>query len=112
MLYPRIDQRYCPFCVARSIQVLLFSPRIGAVGGACVRAGAGPYAAWMPHKSLHGRTCGVSRAGTRASALGTRKPERPADRSIGRPSCNVHAARLAPRYATAAVLPATTPRSR
>ncbi|PPU64878.1 hypothetical protein XpiCFBP4643_21675 [Xanthomonas pisi] len=32
----------------------------------------GPYAAWMPHKSLHGRTCGVSHAGTRASALSER----------------------------------------
>ncbi|PPT97108.1 hypothetical protein XaraCFBP7407_07610 [Xanthomonas arboricola pv. arracaciae] len=36
--------------------------------GACTRTGLGPYAAWMPHKSLHGRTCGVSHAGTRAGA--------------------------------------------
>ncbi|NMI21718.1 hypothetical protein E1J24_07565 [Xanthomonas hortorum pv. pelargonii] len=37
-------------------------------GGACARTGVGPYAAWMPRKSLHGCTCGVSHAGTRASA--------------------------------------------
>ncbi|PPT54307.1 hypothetical protein XarbCFBP8138_16160, partial [Xanthomonas arboricola] len=30
---------------------------------------AGPYAAWMPRKSLQGRTCGVSREGGRARAL-------------------------------------------
>ncbi|PPT22740.1 hypothetical protein XarbCFBP7629_09295 [Xanthomonas arboricola] len=30
------------------------------------RTVAGPYAAWMPRKSLHGRTCGVSRDGARA----------------------------------------------
>ncbi|PPU45584.1 hypothetical protein XarbCFBP7697_07085 [Xanthomonas arboricola] len=29
---------------------------------------AGPYAAWMPRKSLQGRTCGVSREGGRARA--------------------------------------------
>ncbi|NMI50750.1 hypothetical protein E1J25_03115 [Xanthomonas hortorum pv. taraxaci] len=41
--------------------------------GACARTGVGPYAAWMPRKSLHGRTCGVSYAGTRASALSRSK---------------------------------------
>lgn len=40
--------------------------------GACARAGAGPYAAWVPHGNLHGRTCGVSHAGMRASALAVR----------------------------------------
>ncbi|PPU06841.1 hypothetical protein XarjCFBP1022_19300, partial [Xanthomonas arboricola] len=30
---------------------------------------AGPYAAWMPRKSLHGRTCGVSCEGGRARTL-------------------------------------------
>ncbi|PPU17503.1 hypothetical protein XarbCFBP7610_19835 [Xanthomonas arboricola] len=29
---------------------------------------AGPYAAWMPRKSLQGRTCGVSCEGGRARA--------------------------------------------
>ncbi len=37
--------------------------------GPCPSTGAGPYAAWMPHKSLHGRIHGVSRAGGRARAL-------------------------------------------
>ncbi|NHF66091.1 hypothetical protein FFY45_10120 [Xanthomonas hortorum] len=47
---------------------------------ACTRAGVGPYAAWMPRKSLHGRTCGVSHAGTRASARS--RPKHP--RKTGR----------------------------
>ncbi|NIK53893.1 hypothetical protein FHY14_003794 [Xanthomonas arboricola] len=46
----------------------LFQQTPTPIGCACTRAGVGPYAAWMPHKSLHGRTCGVSHAGTRASA--------------------------------------------
>ncbi|PPT22036.1 hypothetical protein XarbCFBP7629_10970 [Xanthomonas arboricola] len=37
--------------------------------GPCPPTVAGPYAAWMPQKSLHGRTCGVSRDGGRARAL-------------------------------------------
>ncbi|NMI22747.1 hypothetical protein E1J24_13060 [Xanthomonas hortorum pv. pelargonii] len=37
--------------------------------GPCPPTIAGPYAAWMPRKSLHGRTCGVSRDGRRARAL-------------------------------------------
>ncbi|APP81818.1 hypothetical protein BI317_19560 [Xanthomonas hortorum pv. gardneri] len=37
--------------------------------GACPPTVAGPYAAWMPRKSLHGRTCGVSCDGGRARAL-------------------------------------------
>ncbi|PPT47301.1 hypothetical protein XarbCFBP8147_18040 [Xanthomonas arboricola] len=37
--------------------------------GPCPPTVAGPYAAWMPRKSLHGRTCGVSREGGRARAL-------------------------------------------
>ncbi|SYZ54688.1 hypothetical protein CPBF426_28280 [Xanthomonas arboricola pv. juglandis] len=37
--------------------------------GPCPLTVAGPYAAWMPRKSLHGRTCGVSRDGGRARAL-------------------------------------------
>ncbi|PPT25688.1 hypothetical protein XarbCFBP7614_19335 [Xanthomonas arboricola] len=37
--------------------------------GPCPLTVAGPYAAWMPRKSLHGRTCGVSRDGGRAKAL-------------------------------------------
>ncbi|MXV49100.1 hypothetical protein DYQ94_19815, partial [Xanthomonas sp. LMG 8993] len=36
--------------------------------GPCPPTVAGPYAAWMPRKSLHGRTCGVSRDGGRARA--------------------------------------------
>ncbi|PPT16855.1 hypothetical protein XaCFBP7622_21120 [Xanthomonas arboricola] len=28
--------------------------------GPCPLTVAGPYAAWMPRNSLHGRTCGVS----------------------------------------------------
>ncbi|SOU03994.1 Hypothetical Protein CFBP6762_03762 [Xanthomonas arboricola pv. fragariae] len=50
----------------------LFLQTPAPLGGACARTGLGPYAAWMPQKSLHGRTCGVSHAGTRASA-----PQRP-----------------------------------
>ncbi|PPT50839.1 hypothetical protein XarbCFBP8147_10290 [Xanthomonas arboricola] len=34
--------------------------------GPCPLTVAGPYAVWMPRKSLHGRTCGVSRDGGRA----------------------------------------------
>ncbi len=37
--------------------------------GPCPSTVAGPYAAWMPRKSLHGRTCGVSCDGGRARAL-------------------------------------------
>ncbi|PPU23432.1 hypothetical protein XarCFBP6762_19335 [Xanthomonas arboricola] len=37
--------------------------------GHCPPTVAGPYAAWMPRKSLHGRTCGVSCDGGRARAL-------------------------------------------
>ncbi|PPT16865.1 hypothetical protein XarbCFBP7629_21810, partial [Xanthomonas arboricola] len=38
--------------------------------GPCPPTVAGPYAAWMPRKSLHGRTCGVSRDGGRARTIG------------------------------------------
>ncbi|PPT33447.1 hypothetical protein XaCFBP7622_01965 [Xanthomonas arboricola] len=34
--------------------------------GPCPLTVAGPYSAWMPRKSLHGRTCGVSCDGERA----------------------------------------------
>ncbi|PPU51387.1 hypothetical protein XarbCFBP6827_07105 [Xanthomonas arboricola] len=37
--------------------------------GLCPPTVAGPYAAWMPRKSLQGRTCGVSCEGGRARAL-------------------------------------------
>ncbi|NIJ78384.1 hypothetical protein FHT08_003518 [Xanthomonas campestris] len=37
--------------------------------GPCPLTVAGPYAAWMPRKSLHGRPCGVSCDGGRARAL-------------------------------------------
>ncbi|PPT31959.1 hypothetical protein XaCFBP7622_07090 [Xanthomonas arboricola] len=37
--------------------------------GPCPLTVAGPYAAWMPRKSLQGRTCGVSCDGGRARAL-------------------------------------------
>ncbi|PPU99581.1 hypothetical protein XpopCFBP1817_02405 [Xanthomonas populi] len=37
--------------------------------GPCPPTVAGPYAAWMQRKNLHGRTCGVSRDGGRARAL-------------------------------------------
>ncbi|QDS17590.1 hypothetical protein FPL04_19600 [Xanthomonas arboricola] len=37
--------------------------------GHCPPIVAGPYAAWMPRKRLHGRTCGVSCDGRRARAL-------------------------------------------
>ncbi|PPU47564.1 hypothetical protein XarbCFBP7697_18640 [Xanthomonas arboricola] len=37
--------------------------------GPCPPTVAGPYAAWMPRKSLQGRTCGVSCDGRRARAL-------------------------------------------
>ncbi|APP78644.1 hypothetical protein BJD10_02010 [Xanthomonas hortorum pv. gardneri] len=54
--------------------------------GACTRTGVGPYAAWMPRKSLHGRTCGVSHAGTRASARSRPKHSH----KTGRPSVNAN----------------------
>ncbi len=37
--------------------------------GPCPPTVAGPYAAWMPRKSLQGRTCGVSRDGGQARTL-------------------------------------------
>ncbi|PPU15203.1 hypothetical protein XacyCFBP1159_09910 [Xanthomonas arboricola pv. corylina] len=37
--------------------------------GPCPPTVAGPYAAWMPRKRIHGRTCGVSCDGGRARAL-------------------------------------------
>ncbi len=37
--------------------------------GPCPPTAAGPYAAWMPRKSLQGRTCGVSCEGGRARTL-------------------------------------------
>ncbi|PPT65613.1 hypothetical protein XarbCFBP8142_17820 [Xanthomonas arboricola] len=37
--------------------------------GPCPPTVAGPYAAWMPRKSLHGRTYGVSCDGGRTRAL-------------------------------------------
>ncbi|QEX78955.1 hypothetical protein F6Y24_20090 [Xanthomonas arboricola pv. pruni] len=37
--------------------------------GPCPLTVAGPYAAWMPRKSLQGCTCGVSCDGGRARAL-------------------------------------------
>ncbi|PPT96399.1 hypothetical protein XaraCFBP7407_09110 [Xanthomonas arboricola pv. arracaciae] len=37
--------------------------------GPCPPTVAGPYAAWMPRKSLHGRTCGVSCDGGRTRTL-------------------------------------------
>ncbi|PPU39054.1 hypothetical protein XaplCFBP3123_15755 [Xanthomonas arboricola pv. populi] len=37
--------------------------------GPCPPTVAGPYAAWMPRKSLHGRIHGMSRDGGRARAL-------------------------------------------
>ncbi|APP74348.1 hypothetical protein BJD12_02710 [Xanthomonas vesicatoria ATCC 35937] len=37
--------------------------------GPCPLTVAGPYAAWMPRKSLQGRTCSVSREGGRARTL-------------------------------------------
>ncbi|PPU84992.1 hypothetical protein XhhCFBP4925_04555 [Xanthomonas hortorum pv. hederae] len=64
------------------VTLLLQPPTI--FGGACARTGVGPYAAWMPRKSLHGRTCGVSHAGTRASALSDRGIcAKPADVCVG-----------------------------
>ncbi|APP79525.1 hypothetical protein E1J23_14965 [Xanthomonas gardneri] len=56
-------------------QTPLFLQPPTTTGGACARAGVGPYAAWMPRKSLQGRTCGVSHVGTRASARS--KPAHP-----------------------------------
>ncbi|PPU07188.1 hypothetical protein XarjCFBP1022_18755 [Xanthomonas arboricola] len=41
--------------------------------GPCPPTVAGPYAAWMPRKSLRGRTCGVSREGGRARTLQSRR---------------------------------------
>ncbi|PPU48595.1 hypothetical protein XcyCFBP4188_05410 [Xanthomonas hortorum pv. cynarae] len=71
---PALRQR-TPLSKMRSVaQRPLFLQQPTTMGGACTRAGVGPYAAWMPRKSLHGRTCGVSHAGTRASACSRPKP--------------------------------------
>ncbi|PPU79539.1 hypothetical protein XhhCFBP4925_14250 [Xanthomonas hortorum pv. hederae] len=43
--------------------------------GPCLPTVAGPYAAWMPRKSLQGRTCGVSCDG------GWARTSQPSDRS-------------------------------
>ncbi|NJC50205.1 UNVERIFIED_ORG: hypothetical protein GGR78_003507 [Xanthomonas campestris] len=43
-------------------------------GGPCPLTVAGPYAALMPRKSLHGRTCGVSREGGWARTLQQTQP--------------------------------------
>ncbi|MXV45530.1 hypothetical protein DYQ94_01115 [Xanthomonas sp. LMG 8993] len=48
----------------------LACPRAPTIStGPCLPTVAGPYAAWMPRKSLQGRTCGVSRDGRRATTL-------------------------------------------
>ncbi|PPT50299.1 hypothetical protein XarjCFBP7652_05100 [Xanthomonas arboricola] len=48
----------------------MFAPCTPTIStGPCPPTVAGPYAAWMPRKSLHGRTCGVSREGGRARTL-------------------------------------------
>ena len=48
----------------------LLAPRKPTLStGPCPPTVAGPYAAWMPRKSLQGRTCSVSRDGGRARAL-------------------------------------------
>ncbi|PPU42925.1 hypothetical protein XcyCFBP4188_13255 [Xanthomonas hortorum pv. cynarae] len=52
-----------------------YTPTIST--GPCPPTVAGPYAAWMPRKSLHGCTCGVSCDGGRARAL------QPGSRSAG-----------------------------
>ncbi|PPU06445.1 hypothetical protein XarjCFBP7645_18230 [Xanthomonas arboricola] len=50
--------------------MLCSQPRVPTIfDGPCPPTVAGPYAAWMPRKSLQGRTCGVSRDGGRARAL-------------------------------------------
>ncbi|PPU01401.1 hypothetical protein XarjCFBP8253_10580 [Xanthomonas arboricola pv. juglandis] len=50
--------------------VLCLQPHIPTIStGPCPPTVAGPYAAWMPRKSLHGRTCGVSCDGGRTRAL-------------------------------------------
>ncbi|PPT47300.1 hypothetical protein XarbCFBP8147_18035 [Xanthomonas arboricola] len=48
----------------------------------CPPTVAGPYAAWMPRKSLQGRTCGVSREGGRARALQRSRRHQRLGRSI------------------------------
>ncbi|PPU14955.1 hypothetical protein XacyCFBP2565_12100 [Xanthomonas arboricola pv. corylina] len=50
-------------------QALLLPRTPTILAGPCPPTVAGPYAAWMPRKSLHGRTCGVSCDGRRARAL-------------------------------------------
>ncbi len=49
------------------LAALLKTPTI--LTGPCPPTVAGPYAAWMPRKSLQGCTCSVSRDGGRARAL-------------------------------------------
>ncbi|PPT71160.1 hypothetical protein XarbCFBP8142_06500 [Xanthomonas arboricola] len=51
--------------------------------GPCPPTVAGPYAAWMPRKSLQGRTCSVSRDGGRAR---TSRDARCAEFSIKQPA--------------------------
>ncbi|PPT20193.1 hypothetical protein XarbCFBP7629_13905 [Xanthomonas arboricola] len=52
---------------AYSTSLVSCAPTIST--GPCPPTVAGPYAAWMPRKSLQGRTCGVSCDGGRARAL-------------------------------------------
>ncbi|PPU17389.1 hypothetical protein XacyCFBP1159_17430 [Xanthomonas arboricola pv. corylina] len=67
----------------------------------CPPTVAGPYAAWMPCKSLHGRTCGVSCDGGRARAC-SQAPDQP----LWRPPCpeaaHAHIAHAASNSSSAA----------
>ncbi len=54
--------------------------------GPCPLTVAGPYAAWMPRKSLHGRIHGVSRDGGQARAL--QKSRRSAALQLIHPQCS------------------------
>ncbi|PMR87139.1 hypothetical protein XacyCFBP2565_05725 [Xanthomonas arboricola pv. corylina] len=52
--------------------------------GPCPLTVAGPYAAWMPRKSLQGRTCGVSCDGGRCSQATDQQPK-PGESRVRRP---------------------------
>ncbi|PPT53209.1 hypothetical protein XarzCFBP7410_04765 [Xanthomonas arboricola pv. zantedeschiae] len=75
------DRLYGDPCNSRHASLAPHTPIIST--GPCPPTVAGPYAAWVPRKRLHGRTCGVSREGGRARAM---QPTCKARRSTPDPS--------------------------
>ncbi|NJC30076.1 hypothetical protein GGR79_001543 [Xanthomonas arboricola] len=65
--WSEVDRTLSDPISARHASFPLCTPTIST--GPCPPTVAGPYAAWMPRKSLQGRTCGMSCDGGRARAL-------------------------------------------